>query len=117
MSTEARFHLLALLSVAAIVCGQLLFKATAEAGLRHGVLGARPIVLMGGAVCLYAAASVLWLIVLRHLPLTRVFPYGGITFIAVPIASRLLFDEQLGPWQALGFLLICTGVSLAVFGR
>jgi undecaprenyl phosphate-alpha-L-ara4N flippase subunit ArnE len=60
----------------------------------------------------YALSTVLWLVVLRNVPLSQAFPILGLQFALVPIASRLLLKERMGGTQWLGVATIVIGVML-----
>jgi undecaprenyl phosphate-alpha-L-ara4N flippase subunit ArnE len=60
----------------------------------------------------YLLSTVLWLVVLRSVPLSQAFPILGLQFALVPIASRLLLDERMQIPQWLGVATIVIGVTL-----
>lgn len=62
----------------------------------------------------YVAATILWLVVLRTIPLSQAFPVLGLTFALVPLVSNRLLKEHVAPGQWLGVAVIVTGVALVV---
>lgn len=60
----------------------------------------------------YLLSTVIWLLVLRHVPLSQAFPILGLQFALVPIASRLFLREQMFIEQWLGVATIVAGVAL-----
>lgn len=60
----------------------------------------------------YLLSTVLWLIVLRSVPLSQAFPILGLQFALVPIASRMFLDERMQAEQWLGVATIVIGVVL-----
>ncbi len=114
-------YVLTLMAVMAIAAGQLLFKITANriAGRTVAdfvtdltVLG--PFVLAG---TIYAAATVLWIMALRDLPLGRAYMFMALSFVIVPLVSTVLFSEQLSLGFAVGVGLIIAGLIVTqVFG-
>ena len=62
----------------------------------------------------YAIMTVLWLIVLRTIPLNQAFPVLGLTYALVPIASQHFLHEKLVFSQWLGIIIIVSGVVLVV---
>ena len=94
--------------------GQILFKATANAAAGSTLLAPRPIALAVLAFGIYGGASILWILLLQHVPLSRVYPYLGLSFIIVPIAAYFLLGEALMPRHMLGSALIAFGVVVAV---
>lgn len=104
---------LALTCVLAICAGQLLFKRVsnelASAGtwmngsvLSYGIL----------ALAIYAAATLLWIHVLRDLDLSRAYPIMALSFVVVPLASAWLYGDRLSGPYFVGVILICAGVAV-----
>ncbi|MFW9258155.1 multidrug resistance protein [Nostoc sp. KVJ20] len=64
-------------------------------------------------VC-YIFMTVLWLYVLRIIPLSQAFPVLGLMYALIPIASHYLLKEQVIFSQWVGISIIITGVVLVV---
>ena len=111
----AATHLGALVCVLAIAGGQILFKLVAGA-LHDGGTSLRleTLALLAVALVLYAAATLLWLVVLQYAPLSRAYPYMALSFVLVPAAGWFLFREELAGGQLLGIGRILAGVVLSV---
>ncbi|MBU7587103.1 MAG: EamA family transporter [Nostoc sp. TH1S01] len=62
----------------------------------------------------YVIVTVLWLIVLRTIPLSQAFPTLGLTFALVPLASYYFLREHVVLSQWIGIAIIVTGVILVV---
>ena len=108
-------HLFAAGLVAMTAAGQILFKIVANEGTSAATFMApRPIVIALVAFGIYGAASILWILLLQHVPLSRVYPYLGLSFIIVPIAAHFLLGEALMPRHLLGSAIIAFGVVVAV---
>ena len=60
----------------------------------------------------YLLSTILWLLVLRHVPLSQAFPILGLQFALVPIAARFFLREQMVVEQWLGVATIVAGVIL-----
>lgn len=104
---------LPLLCVAGIVAGQLLFKASALAWQAEGTpFGARPLMLFGIAVALFALASIGWVWALRRGDLGRLYPFMALAFVAVPLASHFTYGERFGIGYYVGVALIVAGVII-----
>lgn len=105
--------MLILSSVAMICSGQLLFKAVGRklaAGLPVTDLG---VAALGAvAIGIYGAATLLWIHVLRTVPLTKAYPFMALSFVIVPIGSVLLFSEQVRSQYVIGTALIVAGVVI-----
>ena len=109
--------LLLLLTVSFTVCGQVLMKK----GVNHleylslkGALGS-PLVLTGG-LC-YISGFLVWLNVLKQLPLSIAYPSSSFSFVLVLFASAIFLGETVGLMKILGVLFICTGVLFIGIAR
>lgn len=98
--------------------GQVLFK---QVSMQSPPLADwRAIVSLGlngwfvAAILLYGAATVLWISVLRELPLSRAYPFIALGFVLVPIAGRIFFDEVLDLRYFAGVVLIMAGILLTI---
>jgi drug/metabolite transporter (DMT)-like permease len=105
----------ALLSVAGISTGQLLLKMAAmnlvnAEAIGFWFLGFRiNIYLMGGLMVL-GASTLLWIWVLRGIPLSMAYPVMALAFVIVPILSFFILGEALSWKILLGSLLIGAGL-------
>jgi drug/metabolite transporter (DMT)-like permease len=104
-------HLLAVACVALIASGQVLFKYAANALRISGSYldtGVLSFVLV--ALVIYGGATILWIALLQHAPLSRLYPYMALSFVLVPLAGWLLFHEQIPLGQIAGLALIVAGL-------
>jgi undecaprenyl phosphate-alpha-L-ara4N flippase subunit ArnE len=62
----------------------------------------------------YVVVTILWLFVLRNIPLNKAFPALGLTFAFVPLASQYFLAEKVAFKQWFGIALIISGVVLVV---
>ncbi|MDZ8185210.1 MAG: EamA family transporter [Nostoc sp. ChiSLP02] len=62
----------------------------------------------------YVFMTLLWLYVLRTVPLSQAFPVLGLMYALIPIASHYLLKEKVVLSQWLGIGIIITGVILVV---
>lgn len=69
-----------------------------------------PYLILG--ISLYGLGSILWLFVLKRMPLSVAYPSMSISYIIVFFASGILFTETLGFTKILGVALIFLGVSI-----
>ncbi|AFZ32175.1 protein of unknown function DUF6 transmembrane [Gloeocapsa sp. PCC 7428] len=65
------------------------------------------------SIC-YVIVTLLWLVVLRTIPLSQAFPALGLTFALVPLASHQVLKEKIAFGQWIGIAIIITGVCLVV---
>ncbi len=107
--------LIILITVVLISAGQILFKlAAGDMTFSFGHLLADFLNLkLFFALTIYAAATVMWLVVLKMTPLKIAYPFMGMAFIFVPVFSRLFLGEPIH-WQTIiGAVLICCGIWVA----
>lgn len=96
-----------------ISVGQVLFKATAE---RSKDASSFAKVLFDpylmSAVCLYGVATILWVWVLRHFPLSFAHPFNALSFLLVPLLSVYFLGETLPFRYYAGMVLVIAGLLL-----
>lgn len=112
----------ALLAIAIFlnVAGQLLLKRAAMVGGSSQAEGAALQSFLspwffGGCGSL-GASMLLWVIVLRRLPLTLAHPMTGVVYILVPVVSHVLWNEPLPAIRVAGISVIIFGVYLVARG-
>ena len=117
-SVPARWVLLTLLCVGFLVIGQLLFKRAAGQwrveGMSLVTVTSFFTPTLIGAVLLYGVTTVLWVLVLKHVPLALALPFNALVFIAAPVAAHYLFGESISANTFIGGALIIAGVLVAV---
>jgi multidrug transporter EmrE-like cation transporter len=108
----------AILCVALIAAGQVLFKVVAETLHATGsLLNARVIAVGGAALAIYGLATVFWILLLQTAPLGRLYPYMALSFVLVALASWMFFREAVSPGHVAGLGLIVAGLlAIAVSG-
>lgn len=62
----------------------------------------------------YVIATVLWLVVLRMIPLSQAYPVLGLTFALVPLASYRFLGERIAFGQWFGIGVVVLGVALVM---
>ena len=104
--------------VVLMAVGQLLFKSTAMSWQQHGTLLAPAVAWrLMLALAVYGVATIAWIWVLRHAPLSMVYPLMALTFVLVPIGALWLFGEEIDLRFLLGTGLIVAGIVLANWPR
>lgn len=105
-----------LLSVLAISIGQVFLKLSALSvgtgqllGIKLGKYLFINIYLIIGIVIL-GGGTLLWVWVLRTIPLSTAYPFMALAFVLVPAFSYFILDEAVSWGHILGFLLIIAGV-------
>jgi len=57
-------------------------------------------------------ASIFWAMALERAGLGFAYPFMALSFVVVPLAASLLFDEAVSPMQFLGLIIIVVGVAI-----
>lgn len=112
--------LLILLCVLGISAGQILFKLAAltlpktDVGLLS--LGAKlalnPYLLVG--LTIYMGATILWIWMLREVPLNLAYPLMALAFLFVPLLGFFILGEPLQRTTLIGGAMIILGVYVIV---
>lgn len=67
---------------------------------------------------LYAGGAVMWMVILRLLPLSFAFPIAaGSLVIGTMLTGAIFLKEAIGIWQSFGSLMIIAGIFLIAGGR
>ncbi len=98
--------------------GQLMFRAGAA-----NIKGEGLIALISGlqqpllwtALVLYGSMTILWIQLLRSIPLNIAYPFIALAFGLVPLFSSILFNEPISTPQLCGILFIISGVMIIGF--
>ena len=115
VAAPAAGHYLSLAAAILVgVAGQLLLKsgAAGAAGFVDQLFRWHSIIGLG----LYGMAAFLYMAALQAIPVSVAFPSVSISYALVVIAGNLLYGEALGWPQALGILLICSGIVILFRG-
>ncbi|MBP2199729.1 4-amino-4-deoxy-L-arabinose-phosphoundecaprenol flippase subunit ArnE [Pantoea cypripedii] len=103
--------LLLILMVSLLSCiAQLCQKQAAYIGRRHGK--ARLLMWIALSMLLLGVAMLIWLAVLRMVPVGMAYPMLSLNFVLVACAARLIWRETFTARQIFGTLLIVAGVAL-----
>jgi undecaprenyl phosphate-alpha-L-ara4N flippase subunit ArnE len=113
-----RSLLLTVATVLMIAIGQLLFKSAASQWKVDGFTWKTAVgflsPLMIAALALYGVATVLWVYVLRTVPLSAAYAVFALAFLIVPILAHFVLDEPLTPNVLIGGAVIVAGIFIAV---
>lgn len=96
-----------------IAVGQVLFKLTSGT---TGEFGARGLValmlnpLLLAALAIYGTGTIIWIFVLKAVPLTIGYSFMALTFCFVPLLASVFLGEALTVRYALGACLIVGGM-------
>lgn len=107
-----------LFTVLAIAGGQILFKIAAErANLAQSLFAPSAASVLLVAVALYGCATLVWVSVLRQVPLTVAYVFMSLSFLIVPVFASLFFKEPLTLRFFMGMLLVVAGIVVSLSGK
>lgn len=69
-----------------------------------------PFIFLG--LFIYGSSFILWLFILKTVPLTIAFSFLAMSFIIVPVLSHRIFDEPYHLGVAVGSIFIFVGIAL-----
>ena len=97
--------------------GQVLFKITAKGlpdigNYQEVFLYFLQSLPFWAALVLYGTATLLWIYILKIVPLSQAYPFVALGFIIVPLAAYFIFHEPIGLQYIAGMLLILTGLGI-----
>jgi drug/metabolite transporter (DMT)-like permease len=113
-----RSLLLTVLCVLMIAGGQLMFKTAASQWKFEGLTWSTVVnflsPLMIAALALYGVATVLWVYVLRTVPLSLAYAVFALAFLIVPLLAHFVLDEPLSANVLIGGVIIVVGILVAI---
>lgn len=105
-------YALLVLTPFAIAIGQVLFKMTSEklvtANAPFYTVAFNPVFI--AALILYGSATLLWIYVLKRVPLSYAYSFMALTFVIVPLLAAWWLGETVTLKYALGSALIIAGL-------
>jgi len=110
LQLNLKSFLLLLLTVTFTLCGQVLMKKgliQTQAVTFRNIISSYTII--AGGLC-YIGSFVVWLHVLKVLPLSIAYPAASISYIGVIIASSVFLNEPVNLFKVIGAALIIAGV-------
>lgn len=102
--------LLIALTLMLMVFGQVMAKKGAAYGSLLNVF-----VLMGYTALFLR--GVIWIFVLKRLPISAAYPFISLSFVLVLIASYWFFGEEITFFKGIGSMLIISGIILTSMGN
>ncbi|HXP30752.1 MAG TPA: EamA family transporter [Stellaceae bacterium] len=95
----------------AIAAGGQLFLKTGAMRSATGLMQFLDAYTILGLVC-YGVSAVLYIIVLKKIPLSRAYPTVALSYAVVAIAAHFLWHERIGFSQIAGIAFIWGGILL-----
>jgi drug/metabolite transporter (DMT)-like permease len=94
-----------------ISTGQLLFKlASGHLDFRRPLADPQGLAILAVALALYGAATLVWVAVLRHAPLSRIYPIMALSFVLTPVGGMVFLREPIPAGYWAGVALILAGL-------
>lgn len=106
-------RILLVISAVLAATGQICFKLGANGAT---TLADFINVKLAGALALYGVSTILWIVALSKLPLSKVYPFTALTFVIVYIGSATILNEQLTVSVVLGAALVLAGLIVLTVG-
>jgi drug/metabolite transporter (DMT)-like permease len=110
---------IALASILMIAVSQLLFKAAMSNSSRNQegsksmrMLVLHPMILLGLALNL--AAALCWILALRKLQISFLYPLLSINYLLVPLGASVVFRERISRRRGVAIFVICIGVFVCL---
>ena len=97
--------------VVVISSGQLLFKlAAGHIDFRRPLADPQGLAILGVALALYGGATLVWVMILKHAPLSRIYPLMALSFALTPLGAMVVLKEPISGAYWLGVGLILAGL-------
>lgn len=92
--------------------GQVLLKMAAQRMPAAPSLALLANPLLVGAVGLYGLLGVVWMLILRQVPLSVAYPFVAISFAVTPLLAWTLLNDRPTSLYFVGIAFICVGVAI-----
>jgi drug/metabolite transporter (DMT)-like permease len=109
-------YALILFCVSSLAAGQLSFKfVSLRLAEGHSLLSdPKTILVLGIALILYVSSTVVWIVALKAIPLSRAYLFMSLGYILVPLGASFLYGEALGVRYLVGLALIIAGIIVSM---
>src|SRR5262249_36739429 len=105
-------------TVVCISIGQMLFKIAADrANVAQSLFAPGALTVLAAAVVLYGGATIVWVTVLRYVPLTVAYVFMSLSFVIVPAMAALFMHEQITLRYVAGMVLIVAGILVSLSAK
>jgi undecaprenyl phosphate-alpha-L-ara4N flippase subunit ArnE len=92
--------------------GQVLLKLAAQRMQPEFSLAQIVNPLLGAAVGLYGLLSIIWILILRQVPLSVAYPFVAVSFIVTPLLAWTILNDRPGGLYFVGIAFIGIGVAI-----
>jgi drug/metabolite transporter (DMT)-like permease len=104
----------AIACVLAIATGQILFKFLGvEIQAGSSLFSAKVIIMALIAFSIYGGATILWIYLLRFVPLNKAYLFMSLSFVFVPLAGHFFLAEKITLGAIIGAIQIILGIFIA----
>ncbi|MGE6697149.1 EamA family transporter [Hyphomonas sp. NPDC076900] len=109
-------HVLGLLVLTPLLIGvgQVMFKITGQKLAAYPPVPVQAAILSPaflGALTLYGAGTLIWVYVLKTVPLSYAYSFMALTFVIVPVLAHFWFGEPLNARYFIGMGLVVAGLA------
>jgi drug/metabolite transporter (DMT)-like permease len=112
-----RWMLLTVICVVLLSIGQMLFKTAAGQwrieGWGWSTWRSLFSLAMLSALVIYGATTILWVFILRKVPLSAAYPVYALSFLIVPLLAHITIGEPLTMRTIVGGAIIIAGIVVA----
>ena len=104
-----------IITILMLSIGQIFFKTASgkiniQSGFIQSILFNVPLIT---GLFIYCLATILWVYILREVPLSIAYPFAALSYIFVPFLAFYFLDEKLDYTSMLGALFIIVGVFIS----
>ncbi|MCL6516335.1 EamA family transporter [Alicyclobacillus sp.] len=106
-------YLLVAVNIALLVTGQALWKIGIGSLSLHGIGDLFRALLSPwilGGIVLYGIATLVWIYLLKQLPLSMLYPMQSLAYVAAVLVALFFFHESVPPTRWVGLCIILIGV-------
>lgn len=120
LSTMLPFFVILIVAIGLGAAGQILLKAglkqlDADAAVSEIITSIFTNIRVFSGFACYALSSLIYLVAIKHLPLSLAYPMVALSYVLVVGASWYLFKEEIPPLRVAAIAVILAGVVMLAF--
>lgn len=104
-------YLMLSLCVLGMSIGQIIYKEISLEFSLNGI-GYKSIILFSVSILIYFSMSILWIYLIKDIPISRAYSFTALAYVFVPIIAYFTYNENISIPTILGMILIIIGVSI-----